>query len=143
MKEAKQRDPEVQLMINKAVAFSEFPMFINNINELIVVPKINAYFSLNNVNSELDFKCKIVERLIFWTASNHWYRYWSSKLVCFINYMLNTNFTKKDCDLIYSKLGNEINHNLAVQFVESGYDLSLLKDDTTHYTLKCNDMIYS
>lgn len=139
MKEAIQRNPEVQLMINKAVAFKEFPMFINNINELIVVPKINAYFSLNNVNSELDFKCKILERLSYWVASNHWDKYWSPKLIKFINYMLNTNFTKEDCDLIYCKLGNSNYSELTIDFINDGYNMMMLTDSLAYWTWKCMD----
>ena len=46
-----------------------------------------------------------------------------------INNYLNTNFTKEKMELIYTKLGNAINHNLTIKFVESGYDTKILESN--------------
>lgn len=118
---------QVKKMLNKAFGFKEFEMFINNENELIVVPNINAYFRLDDVKNELDFKCKIVEWLSYYTSINHWNRYWSPKMLKFINYMLDTDFNKEEMQLIYCKLGNAINHQLTIKFVKNDYNLEVLK----------------
>lgn len=119
---------QVKKMLNKAFGFKEFKMFINNENELIIVPNINAYFRLDDVKNELDFKCKIVEWLSYYTSINHWNRYWSPKMINFINYMLDTDFNKEEMQLIYCKLGNGINHQLTIKFVKSDCNLKVLKD---------------
>lgn len=44
-----------------------------------------------------------------------------------INNFLGTNFTNEDIELIYCKLGNAINRELTKKFVESNYDMGVLK----------------
>ena len=44
-----------------------------------------------------------------------------------INKFLGTDFTEGDISIIYQKLGNRVNHNLTVEFVNSGYDLRILE----------------
>ena len=44
-----------------------------------------------------------------------------------INKFLGTNFTNEDIELIYCKLGNAINRELTKRFVESNYNLEVLK----------------
>lgn len=34
--------------------------FVNRLNELILIPKTNLYFSLNNLGTYFDLKCKII-----------------------------------------------------------------------------------
>lgn len=43
-----------------------------------------------------------------------------------INDFLETDFTESDMEEIYQHLGNSINHEKTVQFVESGYDFKIL-----------------
>lgn len=123
------RTPEVQEMINKAICNPQgLRVFINNHNEIIIAPKLNAYFRLEDVETELEFKCKCLEWLSFFVADNHWFGEDTlrRKIERFINYMLDTHFNHDDYQYIYEKLGNRVNHNLTVQFVESGYDMNLL-----------------
>lgn len=119
----------INSILLKALNYKKLKMFINLSNELILVPKLNAYLCLNHIKSEFDFKCRLIEYLSFYLARNHWDDYYSPKLVKFFNYILEVNFTKKDYDLIYQRLGNGINHALAVKFVSSNYDLKLLKGE--------------
>lgn len=44
-----------------------------------------------------------------------------------INKYLGTNFTHEDIDEIYCKLGNEVNRALTVKFIDSNYDIEVLK----------------
>lgn len=46
-----------------------------------------------------------------------------------INKLLDTKFTRDDIELIYTYLGNGIQHDLCLRFVVSGYDLEVLRED--------------
>ena len=64
--------PEVQLLLNKTVMNPYgFRPFINNINELILDKPLNIYFRLDDIETELDYKCKVLEWVSFYVADNH------------------------------------------------------------------------
>jgi hypothetical protein len=89
--------------------------FINERNELILEPKNNIYF-----------KCK----LIAWLSRpccKGLSDYWQRKILKSFNEFLGTNFTKEEMSQIYRVLGNDVSRELCVEFIESNYDLSLLK----------------
>ena len=44
-----------------------------------------------------------------------------------INDFLGTDFTTEDMAIIYQKLGNRVRHSLTEEFVNSGYDMAILK----------------
>ena len=115
---------EVQQLVDKALMY--FPKsFVNSGNELIFEPTNNLYFWLEDIESELDFKCK----LFAWLSrpiSKGLSPYWSRKVLKSFNWLLGTSFTKEEIRLIYTYLGNGTNQSLCVEFVKSGYDLSLL-----------------
>lgn len=46
-----------------------------------------------------------------------------------INKLLGTNFTLEEMTDIYTYLGNGINHDLCVKFVESGYDMTMIQKE--------------
>lgn len=113
-----------------------FPMsFLNHNGEVIVHKYSNTYFCLQNCESELDVKCKLLEWLSraahktapYTTARSNatFHRY----ILNGINEFLGTNFNEDDMDIIYTRLGNAIRHDLTVQFVQSGYDMNLLRRD--------------
>ena len=125
----KMHTPEVQNLINKTICNPfGLKVFINNEDELIVSLKLNAYFRLADVETELEFKCKCLEFLSFHVADNHWFGYDKErmKIEDVINYILGTNFTHEDYQHIYSMLGNRVRHDLTIKFIESGYDINLL-----------------
>ncbi len=109
--------------------------FINYRNELILIPKTNLYFSLNNVENELDLKCKVLE----WCSRDAYKsmpystdrrnRMYQDDVRGNINIFLKTNFARNDMELIYSKLGNGVNHELTIKFVQSNYDMKILRSD--------------
>lgn len=99
--------------------------FINNNNEIILEPRNNVYFRLDDVKTELDFKCKMfawVSRPIAKSLN----KYWSPKVLKNFNTLLGTSFTKADMYTIYDRLGNDVNRQLTVRFINSNYDLKLL-----------------
>ena len=120
-----ERQIALKSIINRAL--NVFPKsFINSNNEIILVPKYNEFFLLENVESELIFKCKMFEWLSRPIAKGLHVRAANNVLGHF-NYLLGTKFSREDMYLIYDRLGNSVNRELSIKFVESGYDLSLLE----------------
>ena len=118
-------EKEVQKMLDKVSVFRK-DAFINHLNELILIPKTNLYFRLEDVKTELDFKCKVLEwcsRDCIKGVSKNMQNE-TSKLV---NYLLDTAFSTDQLEAIYCRLGNCVNHSLTIQFIQSNYDLSLLE----------------
>jgi len=100
--------------------------FVNMHNEFIVYPPRNIYFRLDGVASELELKCKVLE----WCSREaHKSISRPSKKYHFegINKFLGTSFSHEDMAIIYTYLGNNVNRSLAIKFIESGYDVSVLK----------------
>ncbi|MBU8733714.1 hypothetical protein KM915_27270 [Cytobacillus oceanisediminis] len=100
--------------------------FINQSNELIVVPKNNIYFRLEDVKTELDLKCKVIAWLSRPSCKGI-SNYWQKRVREIFNEFLGTNFTKDEMMEIYTYLGNDCNRTLCVKFIESDYDISLLQ----------------
>lgn len=99
--------------------------FINHNNELIVEPRNNIYFRLEDVHSVMDLRCKVIawlSRPSCKGVSN----YWQKRIRQIVNEFLRTDFSKDEMDQIYTYLGNDINRKLCMRFIEGGYDLSLL-----------------
>lgn len=107
-------------------ALHVFPRsFIHQNNEIILEPKNNVYFRLEDVHTELDFKCK----MFAWVSrpiAKGLNKYWAPRVLTSFNQLMGTNFNKDDMNLIYDMLGNDVNRPLAIKFIESNYDLTLL-----------------
>ena len=122
-------DQEIALKSIINHALHAFPKsFINHNNEIILEPRTNVYFRLDNVDSELEFKCKMfawVSRPIAKSLN----KYWAPRVLSSFNTVMKTNFTKDDMYAIYDRLGNDVNRKLTIRFIESGYDMSILRRD--------------
>ena len=114
--------------------FECFPnSFINAHEEFVADPKTNFYFILGNCQSTLDVKCKVLE----WFSrdgskatpyrSHHKNKRYQAKIRERINAFLGTDFDGEEMLLIYCKLGNNVNRELAVKFVMSNYDMKVLE----------------
>ena len=108
--------------------------FINHNWEFVCHPKANSYFSLRDIDSDLDLKCKVLEWLSRDACtSNHFGK--RANIECWkyhrdgINKCLGTNFSHEEMIEIYTYLGNSVNRNKTIQFIESGYDMTILKED--------------
>ena len=105
--------------------------FINQNGEFIAHGKSNTYLDLQSCHTLQDLQCKILEwlsRAAFKTApyrSEMTNQKFHRLMLAGINEFLGTNFTKNDMELIYTHLGNGIQHDLTVEFVESGYDMEI------------------
>ena len=109
--------------------------FINTSLEFIAHPKANEYFILEDCENELDVKCKVLE----WLSRGAYKtcpfntnlkneRFHNFMLNC-INDFLGTDFTTEDMAIIYQKLGNRVRHSLTEEFVNSGYNMKILKGE--------------
>ena len=113
-----------------------FPQsFINHVNELVLIPKTNLYFCLDDIESEFDIKCKILE----WCSrdsvkampcsSDRKNEMYQDDVRKSINLYLDTNFSREQMELIYQRLGNAINRDLTIKFVKSGFDMNVLNSE--------------
>lgn len=122
----KELNEEIALMSIINHALKIFPnSFINHSKEIILEPRNNVYFRLEDVNTALDFQCK----MFAWLSrpiSKGLNKYWSSKVLKCFNQLLKTNFTKEEMLKIYDRLGNDVNRKLTIKFIQSNYDFSLL-----------------
>lgn len=108
--------------------------YINEEVEFIAHATTNQYLCLRDCENEMDVKCKVLEWLS--RAAHKTCPYGSDRrnrefhrfMRNGINSFLGTNFTKNDMDLIYTYLGNEVNHKLTIKFIESGYNLEILQE---------------
>lgn len=107
--------------------------FINSQNELILVPKTNLYFCLGNIETVLDLKCKVIAWCSRDACKTQYCRVnwrnekYQKNVRDAINSFLGTEFTAEDWMYIYTYLGNDIRRKVCEKFIESGYDLSVIK----------------
>lgn len=95
---------------------------------------VNEYFRLEDCHDEMDLKKKILA----WLSRACCKTQYSPKYDKYIheyfrdrcNELLNVNFNEDDWELIYCRLGNAVNDKLAEEFINSNYDLNLLKDES-------------
>lgn len=117
---------EFKIILKKTKTY--FPnSFINNKNELILEPENNLYFRLEEGDSVLDFKSK----LLSWLSrpiSKGLNEYWSESVLKSLNNLLETDLTKEDMRKIYTFLGFDENRALSIKFIKSNYNLSLFKN---------------
>lgn len=101
--------------------------FINHNFELIVEPKNNIYFRLEDVDSVHALICKVLAWLSRPSCKGV-SDYWQKRIRAIINEFLGTEFSEDDMHEIYTYLGNDCNRKKTERFIESGYDLSVLKN---------------
>ena len=108
--------------------------FINHNKELILISKTNLYFYLGDVNTVDEVKFKLLEWCSRSCFKSMPYRYtkknreYQDDVLRKVNECLDMEFTREQMELIYTKLGNCINHELTMKFVSGGYDMKLLEE---------------
>ena len=132
-------DNEEQMTKCRQMLQAAFPnSFFNANDEFIADRKTNQYLCLGDCKTPFDVKCKVLEwfsRPAHKSAPythNRKNRELHQFMLNGINDFLGTDFTKKDMEEIYIALGNAINHQKTIQFVESGYDFKILADKKTY-----------
>ncbi|MDF2881254.1 MAG: hypothetical protein K0R54_1811 [Clostridiaceae bacterium] len=107
--------------------------FMNNKGEFIAHKRSNEYLVISDCKTPLDLECKVIEWLSrpAYKSEPFSQKWRNDRLHEFmlngINNFLNTEFTSKDMELIYTYLGNACNHKLTVEFVTKDYDMTLLE----------------
>lgn len=99
--------------------------FVNHNNELIIVPRNNIYFRLEDVHSVMDLQCKVIAWLSRPSCKGVSH-YWQKRIRQIVNEFLGTEFSKDEMDHVYTYLGNDCNRKLCIRFIESDYDLAVL-----------------
>ena len=106
--------------------YDAFPKaFINRHNEMIIYPRENTYFLLDNVNDKLELDCKVLEycsRQASKGISRASQRYHFEG----IEKYFGRSFTNEEMDAIYTKLGNGIHRTLCEQFINENFNFELL-----------------
>lgn len=117
----------------KQALLNAFPnSFINGNNEFIAERRSNQYFLLNDCKSPIDIDCKVLEWLSRPASKGQPYsQEWRNRkfrefIRSGINSFLETDFSEHDMEVIYQYLGNAINHNKTIRFIESEYDFTVL-----------------
>lgn len=89
-------------------------------------------FSLEGIESDLELKREFIS-VVSRCYKTQPYRtskrniQWQQKHISAFNKALGTKFTADEIAYIYTYLGNGCNKPIAIKFVESGYDLNVLK----------------
>ena len=107
--------------------------FITDSNELILVPKCNAYISLHNVKTIMDLRVKIM-KCIPYHILNQDKQKDKKRILNNFNIALNAKFTEEDIQLIYNTLAKDFDNVFTEKFIFRDYDLRLLQ----HYYNKAN-----
>lgn len=112
-----------------------FPQSYINYNlEFIAHEEANEYFRIEDCENEFDVKCKVLEWLsrgAYKTcpfSSDVKNKRFHNFMLYGINDFLETDFTEDDMEIIYTYLGNRCNHERTVKFIESGYNMAILKE---------------
>lgn len=98
--------------------------FISPNFELIVEPENNIYFRLEDVNTELELKCKVLAWLSRPSCKGV-SDYWQKRIKMIVNEYLETEFTFEDMMEIYTYLGNDLDRDKTIEFIETGYNLEM------------------
>lgn len=112
----------------------DFPnSFFNERDEFIAHRYSNTYFIFGNCETEEDVNCKVLEWLSRPASKGVPYsQEWRNKkfrqfMLDGINMFLHTKFSFEDIETIYTYLGNACNHERTVQFVRSGFDMTIFE----------------
>lgn len=117
--------------------FTAFPNAIINHNlEFIAdpAPRVNSYFRLDNIETREEAIAKVLEYLSREAfKSQHFSVEWRNHQVHDyhlrgINAFCGTDFSEDDIETIYTYLGNEVNRPKTLEFISSGFDMTMLPD---------------
>lgn len=106
--------------------------FINSFDELILVPKTNLYFRLDDVETIFDLKCKLIKWCSRDCCKSEPYsneisnKEYQESVRNKLNDFLDVNFNETEWLLIYTYLGNGCNSDLCIKFVESEFDINII-----------------
>lgn len=109
--------------------------FIKPSGEIILDRKCAMLFTVKGICTKEDIAYKIFEWCSRPIAKGMIYsdcyknRDYRRSLLLGINNYLKTSFTENDMYIIYDRLGNAVDHEKTVRFVDLGFDIQYLIDD--------------
>ena len=131
----KQEERNIHTLLKECFPKGEFLSWMDPL-EFVAHPRGNVYFVIGNCQNKLDVDCKVLEyfsRAAYKTEpynSNYKNKEFHEYFLNGINKYFGCNFTEKDIELIYTYIGNACNHNRTVDFISSGFDMSVLNSNT-------------
>lgn len=122
------------MKIMEAFPESVIKYFVYGGFELILDKKHIFYISLNNLQTSEELKRRFISSVSRCYKTEPYQIHkknieYQKAMMKLFNKALGTNFTEKEIRIIYTKLGNGCNKELAYKLIESGYDLGVLKDE--------------
>lgn len=117
-KELRQRIKELMLLFDGS--------FINYNFELILNKQYNVFFRLEDVETKED----IIKKLLWWVSRSSCKGvsdYRQKKIRAALNEFLNIDLSCNEWSCVYCKLGNQVNVPLTDEFINSVYDMAVLK----------------
>ena len=101
--------------------------------EFLVHARSNTYFIIGNCNTKLDVDCKVLEWVSRAAYKTEPYQCYASnenfhrQMLAGINAYLKTDFGMEDMETICTYLGNACNHEKTIAFIQSGFNMEVLK----------------
>ena len=120
------------IKIMSAFPHSFIKYYVNGGFEITLDQQNVLWFSLGEIESDIELKRRFISAVSRCYKTEP-YRTskrnieWQQKHMVAFNKVLGTNFTEDDIEYIYTYLGNGCNKPIAIKFIESGYDLNVLK----------------
>lgn len=108
--------------------------FVNKYDELILDNKTNMYFRIEKIETRFDLYGKIISACSRHACKTEPYRReylneeYQKGVRDKLNAFLKVNFTAEEWLLIYTYLGNGCNSNICDKFIESNFDIQVIKD---------------
>lgn len=98
---------------------------VNNATEIVLEPKNNISFRIDNVGSKKELDCKVLEWLSRPSCKGV-SPYWQRFMLRGVNSYFGKTWSHEDMNKIYTMLGNNVNRELCMKFIDSKFDLSVL-----------------
>lgn len=126
LKEKQGIDKMIEDVMTKAVK-AGFLTFMNHNMEVILDMKHNVYFGTKDATTVNDIKRKTLVSLSRYCVKGVKPKR-QDRYLALLNDILGTDLDKNDMELVYRFTGNGIDRELADKFIESRYDMELLRD---------------
>lgn len=120
------------IKIMSAFPHSFIKYYVNGGFEITLDEKNVLWFSLGEIESDLELKRRFISAVSRCYKTEPYRTFkrnieWQQKHISAFNKTLGTKFNIDEIAYIYTYLGNGCNKPIAIKFIESGYDLNVLK----------------
>lgn len=120
------------IKIMSAFPHSFIKYYVHDGFEITLDEKNMLWFSLGEIDSVLELKRRFISAVSRCYKTEPYITSkrnieWQQKHISAFNEALGTKFNDDEIEYIYTYLGNGCNKPIAIKFIESGYDLNVLK----------------